>query len=119
MVKNILVISDMQFDSATYLYNCTGRLSRTLFQTTEKRFNRAGYQMPRLVFWNVMNKRNNGKGTLPVSMNENFPCALVSGYSASILKMVMSGEIDPYNVLIEALMNERYDKIEEALREAM
>ena len=119
MVKNVLVISDMQFDSATYLYNCTGRLSRTLFQTIEKRFNEAGYQMPRLVFWNVMNKRNNGKDTLPVSMNENFPCALVSGYSASILKMVMSGEIDPYNVLIEALMNERYDKIEEALREAM
>ena len=118
MVKNVLVISDMQFDSATYSRSYS-RPDKTLFQTIEKRFNDAGYQMPRLVFWNVMNNRNNGKNTLPVSMNENFPCALVSGYSASILKMVMSGEVNPYNVLVEALMNERYDKIEEALREAI
>ena len=108
----------MQFDSATHTFGY-GRPDRTLFQTIEKKFNKAGYQMPRLVFWNIMNNRGNGKGTLPVSMNENFPCALVSGYSASILKMVMSGEVNPYNVLIEVLMNERYDKIEDALRECV
>lgn len=98
---NVLVISDMGFDMGAY-----GRPDETLFQTIERKFNEAGYKMPRLVFWNV-NSRTNG---IPVKENE-LGVALVSGFSVNVVKMVMSGKLDPYEVLVEQLMSPRYECI--------
>lgn len=98
---NVLVISDMEFNNAVY-----GRLNETLFQTIEQKFNEAGYKMPRLVFWNVNSRTN----TIPVKENE-LGVALVSGFSVNVVKMVMSGELDPYKVLVEQLMSPRYENI--------
>lgn len=125
--KNILIISDMEFDScATCNRNYEPRYSgrypwgyrqntypdTRLFDVIRKRFEDAGYQLPRLVFWNV----NSRTGTIPVKEND-LGVALVSGFSTNIAKMVMSGKTDPYECLLETLNSDRYSPIEKALRD--
>lgn len=106
--KNVLIISDMEFD---YAQDYRSKMNERLFESIERKYNKAGYKMPRLVFWNV----NSRTGTIPVKENE-LGVALVSGFSQNIAKMVMSGKTDPYECLVETLMNERYDAVEAALK---
>lgn len=107
--KNILIISDMEFNSCA---RCNyGSVNKTLFNTIAQKYARAGYKMPRLVFWNV----NSRTGTIPVKENE-LGVALVSGFSVNVAKMVMSGKTDPFECLLEAINSERYAPIEEALK---
>ena len=116
---NILIISDMEFDGCAVANSKTSsgwyarykKLTTTLFETIEKRYNDAGYQLPRLVFWNV----NSRTGTIPVKQNE-LGVALVSGFSVNIVKMVMSNETDPYKCLLEQLNTERYKAVEDAVK---
>lgn len=108
--KNILIISDMEFNAATYTYR-GNNVNKKLFDVIAKKYADAGYQLPRLVFWNV----NSRTGTIPVKENE-LGVALVSGFSVNIAKMVMSGKLDPYECLIETLNSERYAPIEAALK---
>lgn len=115
--KNILVISDMEFDSCAYSNPGSYRsyrergVSRTLFDEIAARYRRAGYKLPRLVFWNVASRT----GTIPVKEND-MGVALVSGFSPNVAKMVMSGKTDPFEALLETLNSPRYDKVREALK---
>lgn len=116
--KNILIISDMEFNQCAtcgdYVYGgMYHKLSPTpkLFEIIKQRFNAAGYDMPRLVFWNVCSRT----GTIPVKEND-LGVALVSGFSVNIAKMVMSGKTDPFECLLETLNDKRYEPIEEALK---
>lgn len=115
MPRNVLIISDMEFDSCATCNNGSrwyvDRPDTRLFEVIKKRFKNAGYQMPRLVFWNV----NSRTGTIPVKEND-LGVALVSGFSTNVCKMVMSGKTDPYECLVETLMSERYDAVEAALK---
>ena len=101
MVKNILVISDMQFDHAV-----EGNDKR-LFENIANEYIQAGYKLPKLIFWNVCDRITN---TIPVIENEN-GVILVSGYSVQIMKMVLSDKLDPFEALKEILMSERYKVI--------
>ena len=105
--QNILIISDMEFNSACGYYN---RPTQKLFDVIAQKYAAAGYKLPRLVFWNV----NSRTGTIPVKEND-LGVALVSGFSTNICKMVMSGKTDPYECLLETLNAERYDAVEQAL----
>lgn len=98
---NVLIISDMHFNMA-----CVGIPDKTLFEEIEQKFVDAGYKMPRLIFWNV----NSGASVIPLQQNE-LGVALVSGFSVNVVNMVMSGELDPYKVLVEQLMSPRYECI--------
>ena len=104
--SNILIISDMEFNQATSCYN----VNDTLFDTIKHKWERAGYKLPRLIFWNVCSRTN----TIPVSENE-MGVALVSGFSQNILDMVMSNELDPYKLLVNVLNSDRYKPVELAL----
>jgi hypothetical protein len=105
----------MEFDSCAtcgasrgwYTYN---RPDQRLFAVIAKKYEDAGYKLPRLIFWNV----NSRTGTIPVKENE-LGVALVSGFSTNICKMVMSGETDPYKCLLETLNSERYAPVEAVL----
>ena len=111
--KNILIISDMEFDGCATCGNGRwGRPDQRLFDVIAQKYAAEGYQIPRLVFWNV----NSRTGTIPVKEN-NFGVALVSGFSVNIVKMVMSGKTDPFECLLETINSERYAPIEEALRQ--
>lgn len=103
MPKMIVICSDMQFDGRKF--NFTG----SLFDNIAKMFKEAGYQMPRICFWNL-----NGaiSKTVPMQKNES-GLILCSGFSVQILKMFMSNQVDPYKVLLETLDSERYKPIKE------
>ena len=105
---NVLIISDMEFDAC--VTGNFGRVTDKLFKVIEKRYEDAGYKLPRLVFWNVNSRTN----TIPVREND-MGVALVSGFSVNVCKMVMSGKTDPFECLLEQLNDERYDAITEAL----
>lgn len=107
MIKNILIISDMEFDAAqtTWRRNLPV-LTKPLFDEIKERYHSKGYKLPKLVFWNV----NSRTKTIPLIENE-LGVTLVSGFSQNVLQMVMSNKYDPYEVLIETLDNGRYDKV--------
>ena len=114
MPKNVLIISDLEFDKGTNGrgWGCNFRSpSKTLFDEISLKYRRAGYQLPRLVFWNV----NSRTGTIPVKEND-LGVALVSGFSPNVAKMVMSGKLDPMDSLMDALNAPRYDAVREALK---
>ena len=104
MPRNIVIISDMEFDS------CTDNVNERLFHRISYVYARSGYKVPRLVFWNVNSRTN----TIPVKEN-SLGVALVSGFSIHIAKMIMSLELDPYKCLISILGDGRYDRVRESL----
>lgn len=109
----ILIISDMEFDGATTVNRWGGNFQsrmKTLFENITVQYNKAGYKMPKLVFWNVNSRTN----TIPVTENE-YGVILVSGFSVNVAKMVMSGKADPWLALKDTLDSERYSLIDKAL----
>lgn len=105
MPANILIISDMEFDDATFR-----KPDKKLFQEILERYKEAGYKLPKLIFWNV----NSRTGTIPLKEND-LGVALVSGFSTNIAEMVMSNKLDPLEILLEKLGTARYKKIAEIL----
>lgn len=104
--KNIVVVSDMEFDDAT-----TTSDYQTLFETIQAEYLLHGYDLPRLVFWNVCSRT----GAIPLKTNKNGVC-LVSGFNPTIMDMVLSGELDPYKCLVNKLNSSRYDAVEKAVK---
>ena len=103
----VLIISDMEFD---YAASCA-RPDQRLFDVIRREYEEAGYLMPRLAFWNLCSRTN----TIPVRENE-LGVTLVSGFSPSVMKMVMSGKLDPYEAMVDVLNDHRYDAVREALQ---
>lgn len=105
MPKNILVLSDMEFNDCAV--DCCGEcFNKLLFDNIAEAYEKHGYKLPRLVFWNICSRT----GTIPVRENE-MGVALVSGFSVNVMKMVLSGKLDPYEVILETIYNKRYDRI--------
>ena len=101
MPEMILIISDMQFDG--YLFNMSG----SLFDNIKIQFECAGYKLPKICFWNVAGDYSD---TIPLKENE-YGLILCSGFSINIVKMFLSGEIDPYKILLDMINSKRYDPI--------
>lgn len=115
--KQVLIISDMEFDEASSpnLWmnesDAWERFTPTLFDTIEERYRRAGYKMPRLIFWNVCGRTH----TIPKIDNEEGIC-LLSGFSQNAMKIATCKEKkSPYENLIQVLDRPRYDAVEKAL----
>lgn len=120
MPKSVLVISDMEFDGAVDL-GASGENRfwngesfddsfKTLFETIGDEYRQAGYELPKLVFWNVCSRT----GAVPLQQNKN-GVILVSGFGPTIASMVLSQKNDPYEVLLEKLNSTRYDAVEKSL----
>lgn len=103
----LLIVTDGEFDKMT-----SGRTDKTLFENLAERFLNYGYKLPRLVFWNICSST----GTIPVKNNDN-GVALVSGYSVNIMNMVLSNELAPLQCLLKQLNTERYQAVEDNLKE--
>jgi hypothetical protein len=94
MVKQVFVFSDMEFDAAG---NDAPRWS-TSYERIKAKFEEAGYEMPKLIFWNLAYGRGysySGWGDdeerpKPVQADEP-GTALVSGYSQAQMKMFLDG----------------------------
>jgi hypothetical protein len=92
MPKNILVISDMEFNAADD--------NRTNFEYVQDLYKASGYAMPKLVFWNV----NGRVGNTPATINDK-GVQLISGFSPSIMKYVLEAEANP-EALVESIVND-------------
>lgn len=115
--KQVLIISDMEFDAASRpggwssQRNDWNAFTPALFDVIRKRFENAGYQMPRLIFWNVCGRTN----TIPMVNNEQGIC-LLSGFSQNAMKIAAKrGVKDQFANLVQVLDQPRYDKVEEAI----
>lgn len=98
MPQTLLIMSDMQFDNCVYHDD-------SAIQMIRRKYENHGYQMPNVVFWNFMARSN-----VPVKFDAK-GTALVSGFSPSILKSVLSGDMEdmtPHGVMMRTLLNERY-----------
>ena len=101
MPTKLYIISDMQFD-----YCVVGGNDDVLFKAMRKLYNKYGYDLPEIVFWNV----NARCDAMPVTRSET-GAALVSGYTPSVFDMVMGGEISPEAVMDKILASKRYATI--------
>lgn len=106
--STILIVSDMEFDCATTTYNSD---KTALFERIKARYERCGYQMPKLAFWNVCSRTNG----IPLRENDN-GVALVSGFSPATIKMVLQEETDPYLAMMNILDSDRYAPVVKALK---
>jgi len=96
MPKILLILSDMEFDSC-------GR-GMTNFQNLKNMYVESGYELPKLVFWNLNSRTKN----VPVRYNEQ-GVALVSGFSPSIMKSILSAEeFSPKRIMLDTVMVDRY-----------
>jgi len=113
MPKRLFVISDMQFNEAD-----GNNKYATNHEVIEKKYKEAGYAIPQMIYWNV----RAGTSDFPVSSDKS-GVGLISGFSPSLLKVVMSDEelnpsveiakekkpeINPYDLMRKAIDDERY-----------
>jgi len=98
MPNTLIVLSDMEFDSGGYCDRHSSVADRT-----KARFSEAGYKMPNIVWWNIQSRN----GSTPVRSNEH-GMALVSGFSPSIMTSLLGGDMTPENIMLKAVMKDRY-----------
>lgn len=99
MPAMIVIFSDMQFDQCA-------SFNDTAMKSFKRRFAQAGYDMPKIVFWNLHASSN-----VPVKSTES-GVALVSGFSPSLMTSLLSGNLEdftPENIMLETILSERYD----------
>lgn len=102
MPKTLFVFSDMQFDEADRIGS--NRATLTHFEHIKDMYTQAGYDMPQLVFWNLEGANTVTYGSddstsheeagvdtrAPVTLRDD-GTALVSGFSANLLKLFLEG----------------------------
>ena len=98
MPSKLIVFSDMEFNQVDGENGCTN------FEAIRSKYEKAGYEMPQLVFWYLANRN----GHCEVSVKDN-GVAMVSGFSPATLKALLGGEkFDPISVMLKAVMIDRY-----------
>lgn len=111
MPKYLLVISDMGFDPFTE------RSGANAWDMARELFNRHGYELPTVVWWNVAHRAGGygGDNNFPVTQHAT-GSALVSGFSPAIVRSVLaSKQVTPWDVMMETINNPRYQAVEQAL----
>lgn len=104
MPSKVLILSDMEFNECIM----DGE-SLSAMEMIKKKYEDAGYKLPSVIFWNIQSRR--GGYNLPVRFDE-MGTALISGFSPSILKSILSGsDISPIDIMNQTINSERYEKI--------
>lgn len=89
--KQILIISDMEFDAGvSYVGNP--------IEESQLEFEKYGYHLPKLVFWNVCGRTN----TIPIKTND-LGVYLLSGFSPNVLNLLSYGIDNQFETLVEEL----------------
>lgn len=109
MPKFILMFSDMQFNGGQVSGQDVGS-----FQMAKAMFEREGYELPKLIYWNLNARGNN----TPVEFDQN-GVGLVSGFSPAIMKSILGAKhVTPQDIMAEALMSPRYNLLSQTLADA-
>lgn len=107
--ETIVVISDMQIDSATGSgwgsrgTRWTEDTTATEMEKVRKDWARVGLKLPRLIYWNC----NASRDTF-LDLGENV--SFVSGSSPTLFKQVLTGK-SGYELMEEVLLSERYEAV--------
>lgn len=100
MPKYILILSDMQFDRCA-------RHDDSAMRMIERKYEAAGYVMPKIVFWNL-----SSHSSVPVEFNRK-GVALISGFSPAIMKSVLAAqEFTPRSIMLDTINVPRYTVIQ-------
>lgn len=94
----LIVLSDMQFNAWSNI---------PVANEVANRFEKHGYKAPKMIWWNLRASHSN----VPVTFDKEGN-ALISGFSPSVMTSVLSDELEqftPLNVMLQDLMQERYN----------
>jgi hypothetical protein len=109
MPKTLYIFSDMEFNGAMTCgpasigrWNSGNRIGdpETLFESIAKKWAAYGYELPRVIFWNLDARQDN----IP-ALNGRF--GYVSGFSMNMVETILSGK-DGLSLVLEKLDSERY-----------
>lgn len=113
----LLICSDMQIDQ------CKTDYSGTMFNRIEKKYAEAGinsvyktpYPLPHIVFWNLRSTTGfpSLSSTANTSMLSGNSPVLLNAFSENGCEMLKS--LTPWNVLVNELNNNRYNKLEKVV----
>lgn len=112
MPTTLYIFSDMEFNgcmtcgpASTNRWDGGIRIhdTDTLFDTIAKRWNAYGYELPRVIFWNLDARQEN----IP-ALGGRF--SYVSGFSMNMVETILSGK-DGYDLMMEKLNTSRYECI--------
>jgi hypothetical protein len=98
MPEMLLIMSDMQF-------NQCARFDDSAMQMIARKFEAAGYELPKIVFWNL-----NAHDNVPVKYDAS-NVALISGFSPQIMVSVLGGDTEkftPEAIMMKAIGVDRY-----------
>jgi hypothetical protein len=98
MPEMLLIMSDMQF-------NQCARFDDSAMQMMARKFEAAGYELPKIVFWNL-----NAADNVPVKYDAS-NVALISGFSPQIMVSVLGGDTEkftPEAIMMKAIGVDRY-----------
>ncbi|GAB4147275.1 MAG: hypothetical protein OHK0017_08820 [Patescibacteria group bacterium] len=101
MPTMLLIFSDMEFDQAIS--------GNTNLDSIKKEYANVGYELPRIVFWNLRGRLGNSPAK---SSDQNI--ALVSGFSPAILQDLLQGNVKnftPYQIMLQTLQKDRYSRV--------
>ena len=104
--KNLIIISDMEIDSAQgygYGWSRNSRDTKTTMDIIRRNWEQAGYEMPNLIYWNV-NARHN------TILDDGPNITYVSGMSPSIFEQIMTNKTG-IDLMLDKLNSERYAKV--------
>jgi hypothetical protein len=116
MPERLYIFSDMEFNGCitSSRYDVYGYRSHrdlnsadkveTLLEGIARKWAKAGYELPKVVFWNLDARSQN----IP-ALGGRF--SYVSGFSMSMVESILSGK-DGYDLMLEVLESERYAAIQ-------
>ena len=100
MPKSLIVISDMEIDSC-------GNKDWTFYEKMAYRFNKFGYQIPNVIFWNVASRHD-----VFHADKKRTGVQLVSGMSTSVFRQVMQCVgMNPVEAMEKVIGSDRYAAI--------
>jgi len=116
--NTIVVLSDMEIDNCTggdhwsrwngWSNNCRNAWTRenadTMMESMRKKWNAAGYEMPKLVFWNLQARQDT------FLQKADNTVSFVSGFSTSTFKSLLSGK-SGVDLMLNVLDSDRYAEV--------
>lgn len=115
MPKNLVIITDMEFDCCVIDnafksggWGCYGGTTKmTFYDAMKAKYEAHGYELPSITFWNVDARQDTFHAT------EKHPhVRMVSGQSPSVFKSLIDGKAHtPYEFMLETINVARYDAV--------
>ncbi|KAF9169294.1 hypothetical protein BGX21_010727 [Mortierella sp. AD011] len=110
MIKTLFIFSDMEFDQA--VHGSHQGEPFTNYATIKRRFEREGYELPQIVFWNL---RGSNVGNKPVKATQD-RVAMVSGFSGMLMKLFLDGgdmveALNPVRLMEKAINAKEFSRL--------